>query len=655
MMVFVKNVQGTLLVVAIFVACISAKTAKVVNKNTRANLKTANNETKKALNSTSRAERNYLNPLLTLTTPSDCDLTPNYCDLNCCSDKDCSVIQREAFECEQKETADSKHNFWSCREKTNLSSWHPFICYITDNSPFLGRHFLAPPEQINENNKFLKLADATQQFANDHPAKAKVDPPVYKFGFKMKILPNNNSEDHFFLPTKVPGSNFCLLDKPVRFLINENTVCLRELSADSCANYPISVDKFLERVIGNTGQALETANITNNFMCLNKRGENFVRIQKRDNRVIDYYSKDGIKEKFEPCTDILFTNSFFDPRTGICYNALISAEYRITWNGTNITSVNATFKLADVSIKMYEKTDSKTPKFFLSQTFSFAFEHWKANLHEMNESQNSTNEVEEPKSNNLPKIERSGNPGYLDGKPLIIGTLLNSTTDGGNETLEWEDGYLNLLFSNLDGDCVDLLPASFGFDILTSCKLKLQLPEISNCTLLSETLADFFDSLYYGEHAAKKGDRNFESLTDVVPILWSAVNNNSSEKDACLVMTGVSIKALFSEHFMAAGVKLSRMVGLRIDPLLQNLSLPAPSELLVSTSLHFLRVDSITETSKFWLQMTEHSENSWLEIFDPLIQIFKNQDNMEELIIFWTFFVATAFLLIGNSKLGRFN
>jgi hypothetical protein len=50
--------------------------------------------------------------------------------------------------------------------------------------------------------------------------------------------------------------------------------------------------------------------------------------------------------------------------------------------------------------------------------------------------------------------------------------------------------------------------------------------------------------------------------------------------------------------------------------------------------------------------MMEHSENSWLELFDPLFSAFRNDDNLEEVIVFWTFFIATVILFIGNTKFG---
>ncbi|CAB3368200.1 Hypothetical predicted protein [Cloeon dipterum] len=204
-----------------------------------------------------------------------------------------------------------------------------------------------------------------------------------------------------------------------------------------------------------------------------------------------------------------------------------------------------------------------------------------------------------------------------------------------------------------DGNCASVVPASFGYDTITSCKYKLQKEETNNCTLLSESMADFVSSLISGEHAGKRGDLKFESLADVVPILWSGVDDNSSEQvGGCVVASGISIKVLFSEHLLASGVKLSRLVGLRIDPLAFNLSMPAPSALFVSSSLKFLRVNSFTERSKFWLRMMEHSENSWLEMLDPFLTVFNNEDNMQEIIIFWSVSIASAILIYGNAKFG---
>lgn len=45
----------------------------------------------------------------------------------------------------------------------------------------------------------------------------------------------------------------------------------------------------------------------------------------------------------------------------------------------------------------------------------------------------------------------------------------------------------------------------------------------------------------------------------------------------------------------------------------------------------------------------EHSENSWLEIIDPLIEILRHEDNMEEVIVFWTLLVATLLMIFGST------
>ncbi|XP_065343532.1 tectonic-1-like isoform X2 [Cloeon dipterum] len=534
--------------------------AKVYGKNTRANLKSALNETKRASNSTSRADRSYLNPYFLASEPSGCDLTPNYCDLHCCSDKDCSASQKAAFQCVTETEFNAKSNFWSCKEKSNLSSWHAFICYVTDNSPYLGRHFLTPPDHVTDYAKFSKLAENVYQFPSDSKVDLESNHLIYQFGSRLTLLPNNHSEEFLSMPDKIPGTNFCSRDKPIRYLKNRRTYCLRHLTAKSCEEHPVSIEKFLDKTLSKTVSSLEGMISTVNFLCMNKTSaRRFMRIMKRDSRELGYFLNYDWRGEFTNCSETQFLSSFFDPRTKICYNSLLGVDYTIFWNGTNITSVETTFRLADIDVLEWRIKTS--PKFYLSQQFSVSFQHAENTSSVSNETNSNFTEFAE-----IAAGVRSGNPGYQDGNNLIVGNLFNSTHESGNETFEWENGFLNLFISGPDGNCANVVPASFGYDTITSCKYKLQKEEINNCTLLSESMADFVSSLISGEHAGKRGDLKFESMADVVPILWSGVDDNSSEQvGGCVVASGISIKVLFSEHLLASGVKLSRLVGLRIE------------------------------------------------------------------------------------------
>jgi Protein of unknown function (DUF1619) len=343
--------------------------------------------------------------------------------------QDCTKLQKEAFQCGPEEmVVNHKHNFWSCKEKTNLSSWHPFMCYVTDNSPFLGRHFLAAPDPITDANKFSKVTEhSVYQFPTESSVDPEVDAASYHVGSRLQILVNNQSAAHLRLPVNTPGTHFCARTEPVRFLKSSKTNCLRELTAENCDGEQMSGEKYVDQFVSTSAHGVEKANTTVRYLCLSRRGENFVRIVKQDNRKINYGDPRYDPNNFTNC-DILFLNSFFDPKSKICYNALLGIDYKFTWNGTNVTHANVTFRFADVPYMEFMENDTKAPKFYLSQKFSVSYEHavkpptLKVNSSSSNNTtSNSTRETLEVENEEIQL--RSGNPGYIDGRPLIIGTL----------------------------------------------------------------------------------------------------------------------------------------------------------------------------------------------------------------------------------------
>lgn len=301
------------------------------------------------------------------------------------------------------------------------------MCYVTDNSPFLGRHFLPAPDHISDVNKFSKLTEhGVYQFPTESSVDPEVDAASYHLGARLQILVNNQSAEHLKLPVNTPGTHFCPLSKPVRFLKETKINCLTELTQENCDGEQMSGERYVDQFVSANAHGVEKANTSVRYLCLNTRGENFVRIMKRDNRKINYGDPHYEPNKFIDC-DILFLNSFFDPKSRICYNALLALDYKFTWNGTNITHANVTFWFADVPYMDFMESDTKAPKMYLSQKFSVSFEHAvKAPILKPNSSSNATisNSTKDEQMLDTDEIKlRSGNPGYLDGRPLIIGTL----------------------------------------------------------------------------------------------------------------------------------------------------------------------------------------------------------------------------------------
>jgi len=101
----------------------------------------------------------FPNPAYTHIAPCPCDLTFNFCDINCCCDQDCTSAFIEIFDCLTGpfggDYVNEDENF--CYSTESTSGWHQFACVEISNNPYLGDYF------INSTNS-LKVLQTQVEF-----------------------------------------------------------------------------------------------------------------------------------------------------------------------------------------------------------------------------------------------------------------------------------------------------------------------------------------------------------------------------------------------------------------------------------------------------------------------------------------------------------
>lgn len=163
---------------------------------------------------------------------------------------------------------------------------------------------------------------------------------------------------------------------------------------------------------------------------------------------------------------------------GKCINAIKSVRYVIKHNGTmGITDIQLYFHEANVTEKFYQK-------------FEVIFE-W------ANDNENKS-------------FKRSGNPGYIAGNPIFIGTLMtNNSINIGLKNINFDknDKYLTLPIAKAEGKCDESnkYTVNFGENIKLKCKLNLKPKYFS-----SSTCAELQNKIF---HLLLK--KSLHNLTDI--------------------------------------------------------------------------------------------------------------------------------------------
>ncbi|XP_051002485.1 tectonic-3 [Acomys russatus] len=355
-----------------------------------------------------------------------CDLTPGTCDLNCCCDKDCDLLHpRTVFSfCLPGSVRASS---WVCVDNSLI---------FRSNSPFPSRVFTDSSGiaqfciRVNNSklNYFQKLqtVNATNfealvaEFGGpSFTSTWKTEPPLpfYRAGEPiLTYYPSWSVVSLLRQPAAVGAGGSCAESNPAGFLESKSTACTRFFRdlASSCTSEP----------------ALDAASYYNFTILKVPRG------------VIDLQNM-----KFQVPVTLASPTSPPLLTGNTCHNIVSQVIYEIETNGTSgIQRVSVSFSQTNLTVE---------PGVSLQQDFIV---HFRAS---------------QQREAAFPTRPRSGNPGYLTGKPLLV-----LTGDLGHS--------MTLLQSEGSGICsVKRHEVQFGVNAVSGCTLR---PKEANCSDLQKEI-----------------------------------------------------------------------------------------------------------------------------------------------------------------------
>ena len=244
----------------------------------------------------------------------------------------------------------------------------------------------------------------------------------------------------------------------------------------------------------------------------------------------------------------------YDEDTQTCINVVLEVHYDFVWQGGDVDQVNVEVLMGNISLPRNFKRAANNGKRFasnqqsyhLTQLFSVDWKHKHA-------------------EDVPPRQQRSGNPGYEIGKPLLS---IHSTSDDTNVTkvaAEMKNNSTSLAdllaeyslrlaesemhvwgsnpdFKNKASDCsdVNLDRVTFLDDRYSGCYLNLVQTNFSDCSNLIESIADIQKRLMPAIFLAKGGNYTMNK-SEFFPIIHEPIRVAVTEAPAQLNQTNGSL------------------------------------------------------------------------------------------------------------------
>jgi hypothetical protein len=214
---------------------------------------------------------------------------------------------------------------------------------------------------------------------------------------------------------------------------------------------------------------------------------------------------------------------------GSCENVVLETHYRLSWRGTSIIGIEAFVLVGNISLEEGEVR--------LTQYFSAIFTH----------SPEENANVEE-------NAERSGNPGYDRGRPVVVGR--------GESFDVWRADASSLCQS------AGVERIAFGVDVSSGCLLALARSNFSDCAALRRSVRRLVSAMVSAELVAKGGNPNVTQEDEYVRVIFADEEepNATISKLACLVPSGLNVEVTYSRALGLGVGSVIRMNGVRVTP-----------------------------------------------------------------------------------------
>eukprot|EP00040_Diaphanoeca_grandis_P031549 m.188754 g.188754 ORF g.188754 m.188754 type:complete len:691 (+) comp32358_c0_seq6:171-2243(+) len=437
-----------------------------------------------------------------------CDLQPQNCDLNCCCDKDCGTSERAAFtSCKARETVSQRKCTYDRfivtdnQQDRKVEKVDDLLCIDVDNNDERNYHAsVCPANTATEFTKLLERKQSTSYSFVDlsttpttlspvrrcgvkpgfgrrdcslEAASATASSTLYTVGDAIKVVSNGVANGFLLFPSSIASAE-CSDTSTAGFMRDRSHMCTRRLQQSiACSNHSgntLSVSSYVSpnvRLLASTSASDTQINIECAWYMY--RGVNNTECTAATTSVSCAVDGDAVSIS-KAVTKVLLT---------------------IHYSNRKITSAQVSFELEDISTTL--TTDG-----FVSINQHHAIEFKSAYT------------SDSPSTTSFNVYPRSGNPGYIVGKPVIAGTRAsdNITDLVSSDPLKW----FTLPKPSVSTQCLSLdltqrSSISFGYNMVSSCLLDLTYEDFSACdTVRTKTNASLFRNVLNVTHVAKYGN-----------------------------------------------------------------------------------------------------------------------------------------------------
>ncbi|XP_042231395.1 tectonic-3-like [Homarus americanus] len=502
-----------------------------------------------------------------------CNLKVGFCDINCCCDEDCSADDRRVFShCQMRpqDVLDSRY----CFQKQIIFSNHTeykveymqngVLCIVTDNMPqrttyttVKGATTIEEYKQLKRNERHFPW-ESTNQVVEFEVAPytagsliwaVNEEGYLFNIGIPDSVIGNEceTMESLHFLEDTRSSCNrvfhyvseecetnmifnainflsFFVVADPSTFNKNSSTVSPSE-PIETTSSVPPTSTALTDTLEKNTTE-LPNLDETMNYTAKEQTSAKLIKTNEQNGNRLRNFDELNVKIPVPPDFGNLFedqllpvkvflcrienneekcteTNINYIPQPvytyGVCQNVAQSIHYTLIHNGTE--------GITDVQAKVYFTNVTDVMTHF---TNNFGVEYiWASSEHDV-------------------IFKRSGHPGYIIGKPILLGKLVTNVTEEGDlkEAIYLDTDprqWLTMLAPGREGRCDSRSQVTFGEEMRTGCIIQLKQEDFSDCQLLQhqflKLLLGHIRSNTNELRIATFGDSDVNNAADWIPIL----------------------------------------------------------------------------------------------------------------------------------------
>ena len=407
-----------------------------------------------------------------------CDLITGACEVNCCCDADCDPADIASF---STTCVENQFNvaIQICVSNQVVMNNNPNVvaesrqddlyCIVEDT--FSERNFYTNPSCILRNTCF----DNLDSFIQPVPPFSGISlGEIYRAGDAIVVEYTSGAQS--FLSTPAAGASALCEDyNPIQFLFPRRDSCSRQITSFSCGpNLVLDYTSYVNFTV------FSTPNNTNSSIISTPNNTN-------SSNTVTITANCTKSNAPTACESAQFGNS-------TCINAVAEVSYTILTNGTSgIDSL-------EISIVLIDVADEGLP---FTQTFSVSFRT-----------------VDNNAFNVTPQV-RSGNPGYLVGRPVLAAQVATGSATSNNDIF--------LVRPDATGMCSNFRqPLLFRQDQRTGCRVAINSTDCSALQgQINKILSDvIFNTSNMLPYIAMFGNVNISSfaISEWLPVTQGATS-----------------------------------------------------------------------------------------------------------------------------------